>query len=143
MAEETAATTDKKSNKGLIGLIAGIAAAVVAVVVIVIIALNSTPKVVGKYNIVSFIENGEESTTMIDFLKAFGGDYVIEFKKDKTGTMEVKGADNSQTVNFKWDDKKIKIEQDGKTEESDYTYKDDTVTLTFEGQGMKFKREGK
>ena len=140
MAEEAA---EKKNNKGLIGIIAGIVAAVVAIAVIVVIAINSTPKVIGKYNIVSYIENGEESTEMIDILKAFGGDYTIEFKSDKTGTMEVKGGDNSQTVNFKWDDKKIKIEQDGKTEESDYTYKDDTVTLTFEGQGMKFKREGK
>lgn len=137
MAEEKTATSKK-------GLIAGIAAAVAAVVIIIVCVLVfNKPGIVGKYNLTAFIENGEEKTEMVDFLKAFGGSYTIEFKSDKTGVLEMKAGDESQTITFKYDDKKIKMEQDGETQETEYTVKDKTVTLTYEGQGMKFEREEK
>lgn len=138
MAEEKAATSSKK------GLIAGIIAAVAVVIAIIVCVLVfSKPSIVGKYNLTAFIEDGKESTEMIDFLKAFGGSYTIEFKKDKTGVLEMKAGDESKTIDFKYDDKKIKMEDDGETEETDYEYKDNTVTITVEGQGMKFTREEK
>ena len=142
MADEDAAKTTEQKPKT--GLIAGIIAAVVVVIVIVcVFAFGGGSKVAGKYNITAFIEDGKESTEMIDLLKAFGGSYTIEFKNDKTGVLEMKAGDENQTMNFKWDDKKIYVDNEGKTEESDYEYKDDTVTVTIEGKGMKFKREGK
>ncbi len=138
MAEEKTATTSKK------GLIAGIIAAVAVVIAIVVcVIVFSKPGVVGKYNLTAFIENGEESTEMVDLLKAFGGSYTIEFKKDKTGVLEMKAGDESKSIDFKYDNKKITMEEDGEKEETNYEYKDNTVTLTVEGQGMKFTREEK
>ena len=139
MAEEAA-----KPNKKIIGIIAGIVAAVAVVVAIVVVALNSTPKVVGKYTIASFIENGEEQTSMVDLIKAFGAEYTVEFKKDKTGLLKMGMGDEKQELEFKYDDKEIKASKDGEEETMKYEYKDDTVTLTSkDGSAMKFKREGK
>ena len=139
MADETA---PKKLNKGLIG---GIIAAIVAIIVIiVVILLNATPKVVGKYKLAAFIDSdGKEQTEMVGLHTAFGGSYNIEFKKDQTGVLELKGGDNTQTINFTWTDKKVKFEKtaDEEAHETDYTYKDDTVTITYDGSGMKFERE--
>lgn len=139
MAEEAA-----KPNKKLIGIIAGIVAAVAVVVTIIIIALNSMPKVVGKYTISAFIENGEESTEMIDLFKAFGAEYTVEFKKDKTGILKMGMGDEKQELEFKYDDKEIKATKDGQEEIMTYEYKDDTVTLSSgsDSAKMKFKREG-
>lgn len=135
-AEETAS---KKSKKGLIaGLIC---AAVFIVAIVVYLLVFAKPAVVGKYNISAFIKDGEESTEMVDFLKALGGKYTIEFKKDKTGVLEMSAGDTTETVDFKWNDKKIIVEEDGETDETDYEYKDNTVTVSIEGQGMKFTRE--
>lgn len=139
MAEEAA-----KPNKKLIGIIAGIVAAVAVVVTIIIIALNSMPKVVGKYTISAFIENGEESTEMIDLIKALGAEYTVEFKKDKTGILKMGMGDEKQELEFKYDDKEIKATKDGQEEIMTYEYKDDTVTLSSgsDSAKMKFKREG-
>ena len=136
-------TSTKKSNKGLIAGI--IAAVVVAAIVIVVVVLNMTPKVVGKFNLQSFIENGEEQTQMVDLLKVFGGSYTIEFKKDKTGVLEMKAGDEGQTIEFKWNDKELtaKNTETNEDETIPYEYKDDTVVITYDNQGMKFKREGK
>lgn len=143
MAEENAAPAPSQNKKPKTGIIAGIAVAVVAIIVILFAFVFNKSGVVGKYNIEAFIENGKESTEMIQLLKAFGGNYTIEFKNDKTGAIEMKAGDESQTINFKWDDKKIKMEQDGETAETEYKYENDTVTVTVEGKSMKFKREGK
>jgi very-short-patch-repair endonuclease len=53
----------------------------------------------------------------------------------------MKAGDESQTIEFTYTDKKLTIEKDGVKEESDYTYKDNTVTVSIENQGMKFTRE--
>lgn len=161
MAEENAKKTnskktDKKVNKGLI---AGIIAAVVAVIAIVVtvILINAAPKVAGKYNLVAFVDSdGNESTTMVDFIKAFGGNYTIEFKNDRTGVLEVsvdsslsssddgESSDSSNnSIKFTYTDKKVKFDKDGQTEEADYEYKDGTVKLNYDGQGMKFEKEKK
>lgn len=149
------ASTAKKKNTGLIvGIIAAVVAIVVAIVAIVLV--NATPKVVGKYVLSATIDSdGNESTTMVNLLKAFGGSYTVEFKKDKTGVFEVKsdssifsGLDdddstksNNASTSFTYDGKKIKFEKDGETEETDYEYKDDTVKFTIDGDTLKFTRE--
>ena len=42
-----------------------------------------------------------------------------------------------------YDDKKIKLEADGETKETDYKLDGDYVTITVETETMKFKRQGK
>jgi hypothetical protein len=128
--------TGKKINKGLIG---GIIAAVAVVVVIICVFVLSTPKVVGKYTLEAFVEDGKESTEVVKLLEIFGGSYKIEFRKDKTGVFEAKAGTESEKKEFKWDSKSIKFE--GEDEENEYEFKDDTITVTVEGKGMKFKRE--
>jgi hypothetical protein len=137
---KTTVKTEKKSNKGLI---AGIVAAVVVAVIIVVVALMSNAsKIVGKYKLTAFVgEDGTESTEMVSLLAAFGGSYTIEFKSDKTGVMSVTGGSETQSINFTYTDKLVKFEDDGETAETEYTLKDNVVTLKYEGQGMKFERE--
>lgn len=138
MAEENAAPTNKK------GLIAGIIAAVAVVVVIIVCILMSGPKVVGKYTLSAMIENGEEKTELVDLIKQYGGTYTIEFKKDKTGVLEMKMGDEGQTIEFKYDDKElkpVKVEEGENDQAIPYTYKDNTVTITMDDEGMKFTRE--
>ena len=87
------------SNKNTVTLLA----------IVVCVIVFSKPGVVGKYNLTAFIENGEESTEMVDLLKAFGGSYTIEFKKDKTGLLKMGMGDEKQELEFKYDDKEIKL----------------------------------
>ena len=138
MADEN---TAPKNNKGLI---AGIIAAVAVVIVIICCILMSGPKVVGKYTIKAFIEGGEEKTEMVGLIKKYGGEYTIEFKKDKTGELVMKMGEEGETIKFKYDDKELKpleVEEGVSDEAIPYTYKDNTVTITMEDEGMKFVRE--
>jgi len=154
MAEE------KKKKTGLIAAICAVVViAIAAVVTVLVINLNKGNAVVGKYNLYATVDSeGNESTSIVDFLKAFGASETIEFKDDKTGLFEVKteggmfsafteDSDSSSTGNisipFNWDDKKIKSTVESAPLDTEYTYKDDTVTLTYDGQSLKFKREGK
>ena len=153
MAEE------KKKKTGLIvAICAAVVVAIAAVVTVLVINLNKGNAVVGKYNLYATVDSeGNESTSIVDFLKAFGASETIEFKEDKTGLFEIKAnggmfsaftegedSNNSNTsVPFTWDDKKIKSTSDAGNLDTEYTYKDDTVTLTYDGQSLKFKREGK
>ena len=135
------------------GLYIGICAAIIAVVALVCALVFSSPKIVGKYELEAFVQNGEEQTEMADLLKTFGGGYTIEFKSDKTGVLIMKGGDLDETMNFKWNGNKItfdniddKDDEDDELslpEETDFTYKDDTITIAFDGEGMKFKRLAK
>lgn len=161
----------KKMNGGLIAIIcAAVVAVIVAVVAIVIVKNNAGGNIVGKYVMTATIDSdGNESTTMVDFLKALGGKYEIEFKEDKTGTLamdmdtsvlgkftdsegDVEGddeldvteespTDQSTPLNFTYDDKKIKATSEGAEVEADYEYKDGVVILTMSGEKMKFVRE--
>ena len=135
------------------GLIIGIFAIIIAVVALVCALVFSSPKIVGKYELEAFVQNGEEQTEMANLLKTFGGGYTIELKSDKTGVLIMKGGDLDETMNFKWNGNKITFDdindddEDKKEpalpEETDFTYKDDTITITFDGEGMKFKRLAK
>ena len=135
------------------GLYIGICAAIIAVVALVCALVFSSPKIVGKYELEAFVQNGEEKTEMANLLKTFGGGYTIEFKNDKTGVLIMKGGDLDETMSFKWNGNKItfdsiddKDDEDTEPslpEETEFTYKDDTITLTFDDEGMKFRRLAK
>ena len=107
------------------------------------IVLNSGNKVVGKYDLYSYIQDGQENTTMVNLIKGFGMNMTVEFKGDKTGVLETTGGDDASSQKFTYDDKKIKLEADGETKETDYKLDGDYVTITVETETMKFKRQGK
>lgn len=148
----------KKTNKGLIAAIcAVVVVAIAAVVTVVVINLNKA-NIVGKYVLSATIDSeGNESTTTVDFMKAFGASETIEFKDDKTGVLEIKmdasylsafssddtdsTASNSTTTTFTYDDKKIKGTNDSGEFEADYELKDGAVILTMSGEKMKFTKE--
>lgn len=81
----------KKVNKGLI---AGICAAVVVViaVVVTVVVINVTKfNIVGSYRISAVLDaDGNETQDSLSMLKAFGMDYSIEFKDNKTGVFKIK-----------------------------------------------------
>lgn len=156
MAEEK--TAKKKMSKGVIAAICAGVVAVIAVVVTVIVINVTRPSIVGKYVLSATIDSeGNESTTTVDFMKAFGATYTIEFKGDKTGVMEVKmdasylsaftedetdsKASNTTTTTFTYDDKKVKGTDDNGNFESDYEFKDGAVILTVSGETMKFTKQ--
>ncbi len=130
------------------GIIAGIIAITIAIFVFVCVTVFNSPKVVGNYELSAFIQNGDETTEMVDLLKSFGGGYTIEFKNDKTGELFMKAGDRSENWKFTWNGNNIKFEEsdeeaedeDAIPTESTFEYKDNTITLTFDGQGMKFSR---
>lgn len=145
MADEKSTST-KKPN---IGLIAGIVAAIVVIVVaIVVVVLNATPKIIGKYELSATIDkDGKESTEMVSFMKALGGTQTIEFKKDKTGSIDSKAGESTSSIKFTYDDKELKAKNEDSGEEAvySYEYKDDVVTITLKAEGeenekMKFTR---
>lgn len=156
----------KKTNKGLI---AGICAAVVAVITAVVVAIVinvAKPSIVGKYALTATIDpEGNESTTTVDLMKAFGTSYTIEFKDDKTGVLEVivdtsyfdalvddddeeeedDGYDyednTSTTTVFTYDGKKITGSNSSGEVEAEYEFKDGAVILNMDGEKMKFTKE--
>ena len=157
MAEEK--TAKKKMNKGVIvAICAGVVAAIVAIVAVVVVNVTK-PNIVGKYVLSATIDSdGNESTTTVDFMKAFGANYKIEFKSDKTGVLEVtmdasylsaftddeddsSAASNTTTTNFTYDDKKIKGSNDSGELEAEYEFKDGAVILDMSGEKMKFTKE--
>lgn len=87
MAEEAG---KKKVNKGLIaGICIAVVAAIAAVVTVVIINVTK-PNIVGKYTMTSILDSdGNESSDAFELFKAFGANYEIEFKEDKTGVFKI------------------------------------------------------
>lgn len=137
----------KDAKKNNIGLIAGIITAVVVVIVAVVcILLNAKPGIVGKYELSASISDGKESTELVSFMKALGGTQTIEFKKDKTGELKSEAGEASSTQTFTYDDKQVKMKvnsEDGEESQEvvwDLEYKEDTVTIIKDGDGMKFTR---
>lgn len=143
----------KKISGGVIGVIcAVVAVAIIAIVAVVAINANKNG-LTGKYTLVSTIDSeGNE----VDATAASGMmEYTIELKGDKTGTMVMKvdmsaysdyvedsnaQLKNETTLDVTYDDKKMKITNNGQTVESNYEYKDNILTLELNGQKMKFKK---
>lgn len=153
----------KKMNKGLlIGICAG-AAAVIAVIVTVVLVIVTRPTVIGRYNFTSTIDqDGNESELAANFFKAFGANYTIEFRSDKTGEIRLEmgssflsanssdeideNVSNTKVTTFTYDDKKINASGENGEFESDYEFKttdsgDETVVLTIDGEKVKFTKE--
>lgn len=148
----------KKTNKGLIiGIIAAVVVAIAAIVTVVVINVTK-PNIVGRYVLSATIDSeGKESTTTVDFMKAFGASETIEFKNDKTGVLEIKmdasylsaftsdetdsNVSATTTTTFTYDDKTLKGSNDSGEFEASYEFKDGAVILEMSGEKMKFTKE--
>jgi hypothetical protein len=127
MENQTPAAPAAGQKKSNVGLIAGICAGVVlliGIIVGVVIAISGgKDPVIGKYEAYATInKDGEEETTSISLMKAFGMSLTIEFKEDGTGEMvtsantsmltdgedgEKKDEPQKEVAAFKWKDGKI------------------------------------
>ena len=148
----------KKMNGGVIAaIVIGVIAVIAAVVAVVVINVTK-PNIVGKYTLTATIDSeGDESTTTVDFMKAFGTSETIEFRDDKTGVLEVKmdasflsaftsdetdsDVTNTTSTTFTYDDKKIKGTNDSGEFESEYEFKDGAIILKMGDETMKFTKE--
>lgn len=136
MAEQTTEKTTekaKKSNKGLI--IGGIIGAIVVIVaVIALVVINPFKKVdlTGNYELTALEVNGEDQTSTLGLMKAFGISATLEIENDKEGKLSIFGDE----AKFTYDGKKFHFEKSDDDEEdmpieADYTTKDDTITITY------------
>ncbi|MBQ6127503.1 hypothetical protein IJI69_02315 [Candidatus Saccharibacteria bacterium] len=137
MAEQTTEKTTekaKKSNKGLI--IGGIIGAIVLIAAIIaLVVINPFKKVdlTGNYELTALEVNGEDQTSTLDLMKAFGISATLEIENDKEGKLSIFGDE----AKFTYDGKKFHFEKSDDDEEdtpteADYTTKDDTITITYE-----------
>ena len=81
----------KKISGGVIAAICAVVIAVImAVVAVVVINVNKT-NIVGSYKVTAILDSeGNESSDSLSMLKAFGMDYMIEFKDGNKGVFTVK-----------------------------------------------------
>ncbi|MBR3323809.1 hypothetical protein IKG16_02915, partial [Candidatus Saccharibacteria bacterium] len=139
-------STEKKScKKGLI--IGGIIAAILIVAAIIIFAVIKpfSKNMVGKYEITGLTSStGEDQSSYLSLMKAFGMNPEIEIIDGKTGTMSISG----ENIKFTYDGNKFYFEIDEEEEEdseisreSEYTYKDDEITLKSDDNNMIFSRK--
>lgn len=137
MAEQTTEKTTekaKKSNKGLI--IGGIIGAIVLIAAIIaLVVINPFKKVdlTGNYELTALEVNGEDQTSTLDLMKAFGISATLEIENDKEGKLSIFGDE----AKFTYDGKKFHFEKSDDDEEdmpteANYTTKDDTITVTYE-----------
>ena len=136
MAEQTTEKSDKKSNKGLI--IGGIIGAIVVIAAIIaLIVINPFKKVdlTGSYELTGMEVDGEDQTSTLGLMKAFGIEATLEIENDKDGKLNIFGDE----AKFTYDGKKFhfipdesdEYDDDGAPTEADYTFKDDVLTLTY------------
>jgi len=150
--KETNKNTAKDSKKSKKGLIIGcvVAAVILIAAIIALVVINPFKKVnmVGKYDLTSIVSDGEDQSSSLDLMKAFGLTYEIEITDDKNGKMNVLGEE----INFTYDGKQFHFEMptseddEGDSVEvtktdSDYTFKDDKITLKYDNSEMVFSKK--
>lgn len=138
---------DEKSSSANKGLIAGVIGVVAVVVVAIFFCINVLGRnIAGTYKLHSYISDGKETTELVELMEKAGVTMTLELKSDKTGTMKTTGGTTSEgesdnvEYKFKYDDNKFTIEEDGQSESIEYKVDGDFITITFEGETMKFKK---
>ena len=142
----------KKINGGIIAAICAVVVIAIAAVVTVVVINANKGGVAGKYTLSATVDSAgnEVDTSAASSMMS----YTLELKDDKTGQMVIK-VDMSQysdyvedpstlksetTSDITYDDKKMKITTNGVEVEADYEYKDGVLTVEYQGQKMKFKK---
>ena len=141
MAEETIKsreekTSDGKSKKGLIiGCIAAAVVVIAAVVALIIINPFKKVSLIGQYDLTGMEVDGEDQSSTISLMKAFGMTASLEIESDTEGKLSIFGDE----AKFTYDKNKLHFEKSEDDDESssidatdaDYTFKDDTITITY------------
>ena len=105
------------------GLYVGICAAVVAVIAIVVIVLFATgviggKSIVGHYELTGLKQaDGTDASSTLALMKAFGMTITADFNADKTGKISTTSGDQTQDVEFTWDDQKLTEKTSGESME--------------------------
>ena len=141
MAETTVKETTEKTNsnkgnskKGLIigAIIGAIVLIVAAILVFVVIKPFSRVSLVGKYDLTSMETNGEDQSSMIALMKAFGMSATIEIENDKEGKISMFGDEAKFTYDkdtFRFESTDDEDEGSLGGSEGKYEFKDGTLTL--------------
>lgn len=125
---------NKKTNKGLIiGLVVGVIA-VVAIVFVVVLALGNKEKsIIGTYDLVGMVSEGEEiSKEDIELMKQYGLYVYMQIDDETSGVLNMFG----ERLPFKYDSDNIVINN----ELCPYTYKNEKLTLKKDTEELIFHK---
>ncbi len=136
MTEAKKSNEKKKSCKKplIIGIVIILVAAIVTLIILGINGVFDNRS--GTYEIVSMEKDGEDQSSMINFMKALGMSGTITFNSDKTGTINL-FSEESQPITY--DNSKIKSNDE--TGDLEYTYKDGKITIVMDGATMTFEKK--
>lgn len=143
--EEKATKTEKKkfSKGAIIGCIAGAVVLIAIIVALIIINPFKRASMIGKYDLTGMTSNGEDQSSMIEALKAFGVTAELEITDDRNGKINIFGDSSDFTYDnkqfhfeFKSDEEDDDEEIDISMKDADYSFKDDKITIkTTENNG--------
>ena len=127
------AKDEKKSNMGIIiGCIVAVVLVIVAIIVFVVVK-PFNKNIVGKYDLTAMEVDGEDQSSTVALMKAFGMTATIEVENGKEGKISLFGDE----AKFTYDGSTFHFE---KTEEEDegfngvdakYETKDNTLTIIY------------
>lgn len=146
--KKTEQKADKKSKKGLIiGCIVAAVVVIAAIVALVIINPFKKASMIGKYDLTGMTADGEDQSSTLAALKAFGITAELEIIDDKNGKISIFGQDSDFTYDgkqfhFEYDEEETDSEDDEDDEDdtsvakdADYTFKDDKITIKSDENG--------
>ena len=128
-------------------IIGGIIAAVLIIAAIVIFAVIKpfNKSLVGNYELTGLTSSeGEDQSSYLALMKAFGVSPELEITDGKSGAMTISG----EKIKFTYDGKKFYFEVEDEDEEdsdvpreSEYSFKDDQITLKTGSSDMVFSKK--
>lgn len=124
----------KKTNKGLIiGIVIG-SIAIVAVILVLLLTLgNKNKSIIGTYDLVGMVSEGEEiSKDDIELMKQYGLYVYMQIEDETSGVLTMFG----EKIPFKYDSDNIIINN----ELCPYTYKKEKLTLKKDTEELIFEK---
>ena len=126
-------------------IIGGIIAAVLIIVAIIVFAVIKpfSKSLVGDYELTGLISSeGEDQSSSLALMKAFGISPELKITDGKSGTMTI----SDESVKFTYDGKKFYFEAENEddseaSKESEYSFKDDQITLKSDDSDMIFTKK--
>lgn len=125
---------NKKTNKGLIiGLVVGVIAIVAIILVIVLTLGNKAKSIIGTYDLVGMVSEGEEiSKEDIELMKQYGLYVYIQVEDETNGVLTMFG----EKLPFKYDGDNIIINN----ELCPYTYSKEELTIKKDTEELIFHK---
>lgn len=131
--------SSKKNCAPIVAIIAVILILIGAIVAITVAILNKTSDMIGTYTLTGLETDGKDNSETIDLIKSFGLTASIEITDKDNGELNLFG----EKVEFAYDKNYIIIDDDGKEEKTEYSYKDGELTFEKEGSKLTFTKENK